>query len=655
MKETNPTQVVIKDPFWSPLLEVNATRSIYHQWQMLEASGCIDNFRIAAGEKEGFRLGWFFADSDAYKWLDAAARIERNHHDAKLCKLMDDFISLLSRTQMKDGYLFTYNQVHFPGQRWVNLQVEHELYCHGHFIEAGVSHYQATGLEDLLKIARKAADLIVKDFLQGGPADTPGHEEIEIALLRLHEVTGHRPYRELALHFIEQRGRDPFFGLALIGSFTSSAIRGKFVSLKQQKYERTHPGELIARVPATNEAKRPRYSLLRYILSGLSGKYFQQHRPVRGQTAPVGHAVRFGYLKTAEARSLRGHGNVKHLRTLQKAWERMVTRRMDVSGGLGALPVSEGFGRDYELDPETTYNETCAGIASLYWNWQLACLTAEAKYSDLFEWQLYNSVLAGVGIEGNTYLYNNPTSCRGGIQRQPWYSIPCCPSNISRTLADLGGYLCITDANDLWLHQYIGGHVNLEENIGVDLTIRSGLPASGEVEIDVDAKQPHRFTLWLRKPSWAGTFAVSIDGKIAGIDVPNQPVLEPTAAGYDPRASMFIPIERDWHGKTKLRISMSVPIRVLHPHTEVKGLHGRVAVTRGPLLYCLESVDNPGLDLFSELIDVNSLHYEYRSSLLGGTGVILGQTANGHALTFLPYHLWGDRGPSQMNVWVFKP
>jgi DUF1680 family protein len=653
MKEINPTQVVIKDPFWLPRLEVNATRSIYHQWQMLEASGCIDNFRIAAGEKEGFRVGMFFADSDAYKWLDAAARIERNHHDAKLSKLMNDFIALLGRAQMKDGYLFTYNQLHFPGQRWVNLQVEHELYCHGHLIEAGVSHFQATGRDDLLKIGRKAADLIVKDFLQGGPADTPGHEEIEIALLRLHEVTGHRPYRELALHFIEQRGRDPFFGLALIGVFTSSAIRGKIISLKQQKFERTHPGELIARLPATNEAKRSRYSLLRYFLSGLSGKYFQQHRPVRGQTVPVGHAVRFGYLKTAEARSLRSHGNKKHLRTLQKAWERMVTRRMDVSGGLGALPVSEGFGRDYELDPETTYNETCAGIASLYWNWQLACLTAEAKYSDLFEWQLYNSVLAGMGIDGKTYLYNNPTACRGGIQRQQWYSIPCCPSNISRTLADLGGYLCSTDNNDLWLHQYIGGQIK-DEDFGVDLTIRSGLPASGEVEIDVDAKLPRRFTLWLRKPSWAGAFAVSIDGKPFALEIPEQPALESTITGYDPRTSVFVPIERDWRGKTKLHINMDLPIRVLRPHPEAKGLHGRVAVSRGPLLYCLESVDNHNVDIFAALIDTGSLRYEKKSILFGGSGPISGKTNDGKPILFIPYAFWGNRGPSQMNAWVFE-
>ena len=652
MKEINPTHVIIKDSFWTPRLDVNASRSIFHQWQMLEASGCIDNFRIAAGEKEGFRLGWFFADSDAHKWLDAAARIERNHHDAKLCKLMDDFIALLGRAQMDDGYLFTYNQLHFPGQRWVNLQVEHELYCHGHLIEAGVSHFQATGRDDLLKIARKAADLLVRDFLHAGPAGTPGHEEIEIALLRLYEVTRHEPYRDLGIHFLEQRGRTHFFSLSLIRQFASNAAREKHITEKRQEYERAHPLQTLARIPVKNEAKKPRFSLLRFYVSGLSSKYFQQHRPIRAQTVPVGHAVRFGYLKTAETRSLRGHTDEKHLRTLQKAWEHMVTRRMDVTGGLGALPDSEGFGLDYELDPEVAYNETCAGIASLYWNWQLACLTSEAKYSDLFEWQLYNSVLAGAGADGNSYLYNNPTTCRGGITRQSWYSIPCCPSNISRTLADLGGYICSHEGNGIWIHQYVGSRLQLDESKDVSIAIKLDLPAKGEVEIEVGVKQSLRFTLWLRKPSWAGAFSVCIDDKSLALEIPVLPDLEPTAVGYDPRASVFIPIEREWKGKTTIHVSIEMPIRVLRPHPRVKALRGKVAISRGSLVYCLESVDNPGVDLFAEPIDFGSLRYEFHPEILGGTGVISGKTAKGLPVLFIPFFLWGNRGPSQMTVRV---
>ena len=205
------TSARILPGFWLDRQNTNAESAIFHQWEQLEASGCIENFRIAAGESEGFRIGWFFADSDAYKWLDAAARIIPTHPNPRLKSLVDDFIALLSRAQMPDGYFYTYNQIHFPGTRWTNLQIEHELYCHGHLIEAGVSHYEATGSSLLLDISRRAADRIVADFLGKGPEFTPGHQEIEIAFLRLYQVTKHTPYLEMARQFIEQRGRIPFF------------------------------------------------------------------------------------------------------------------------------------------------------------------------------------------------------------------------------------------------------------------------------------------------------------------------------------------------------------------------------------------------------------------------------------------------------------
>ena len=219
MKELSARQVKLNDTFWSPRLKINATNAIFHQWSQLEATRCIDNFRLAAGERDGFREGWFFADSDAYKWLDAASRIFALHPQPKLASLMDSFISLLARAQMEDGYIFTYNQIHFPGQRWVNLQVEHELYCHGHLIEAGVSHFEATGRRDLLDICIKAADLLVRDFLNASADKTCGHEEIELALIRLYRVTEHGDYLELARQFLERRGRIPFFSIHLLREF----------------------------------------------------------------------------------------------------------------------------------------------------------------------------------------------------------------------------------------------------------------------------------------------------------------------------------------------------------------------------------------------------------------------------------------------------
>ncbi|MEN6409709.1 MAG: beta-L-arabinofuranosidase domain-containing protein, partial [Anaerolineaceae bacterium] len=441
--------------FWSTRLEVNARRAIFHQWEQLEASGCISNFRIAAGDAEGFREGWFFADSDAYKWLEAAARIDAGNPDPRLTKLVDDFIELLGRAQAPDGYLFTYNQIHFPGGRWQNLMIEHELYCLGHLIEAGVSRYEVSGQTDLLGIARRTADRIVADFFNRGADWTSGHEEIEIALLRLHQVTpGDTAYQETARRLIERRGRSRLFPFLLFKQARDADQRQKHVSRQKQTYMQAHPAFKPYILPPGNASKKPDHILLRYYVNTLSGKYFQQHVPVRQQMTPEGHCVRFAYLETAAAMLARISGDRSLLPALEAAWERMVTRRMYVTGGIGSLPVLESFGRDDELDPETAYNETCAALGSMFWNWQMAQLTGEARYSDLFEWQLYNAAAVGMGTDGATYLYNNPLACREGITRKPWYAVPCCPSNLSRTWADLDRYLFSAEAGCLTVHQY---------------------------------------------------------------------------------------------------------------------------------------------------------------------------------------------------------
>ena len=301
MHELSAREVRINDSFWSPRLAVNAKHAIFHQWKQLETTRCIDNFRIAAGEKDGFREGWFFADSDAYKWLDAASRIHALHPDPELASVMDSLISLIARAQMDDGYIFTYNQIHFPDQRWVNLQVEHELYCHGHLIEAGVSHYEATGRRDLLDICIKAADLLVRDFLNASNDKTCGHEEIELALIRLYRVTHKEDYLELARQFVERRGRIPFFPLHLLRQFNSFNKRKAYVDELRKSYIVEHPEHRSFRLPGDNYTKKPRFSRARWYLNSLSGLYAQQHTPIRKQTSPVGHYVRFGYLETAIA------------------------------------------------------------------------------------------------------------------------------------------------------------------------------------------------------------------------------------------------------------------------------------------------------------------------------------------------------------------
>ncbi|MGD0707133.1 MAG: beta-L-arabinofuranosidase domain-containing protein [Anaerolineaceae bacterium] len=657
----------IKKGFWLDRLEVNARQAIFHQWDQLEASGCIENFRIAAGEAEGFREGWFFADSDAYKWLDAAARIWASYPDPRLAALMDTFIALLGRAQMPNGYLFTYNQIHFPGTRWQNLQIEHELYCHGHLIEAGVSHYQAIGRTDLLDIARRAADRIVADFKGQNATYTPGHEEIEIALLRLHQVAeSDTCYLEMARQFIEQRGRASHFAWSLLRQNIQVGQRGKLVQQKKREYLAVHPDFKAFQLPPENRSRQPRTITLRWYASALSGKFFQQHAPIREQTVPVGHSVRFAYLETAAAMLARESGDRALIPALEQAWERMVTRRMYVTGGIGSLPVVEGFGNDYELDPEFAYAETCAALGSLFWNWEMDQLTGEAKYGDLFEWQLYNAAAVGMGLDGTTYFYNNPLASRGGLTRQPWYAVPCCPSNLSRTWADLGKYIISAERGMLRVHQYISGEFSNEaipcsnsHTVTVSIDMQANLPWDGHVRLTMkDIKfshpdDPNPVELQLRLPAWSNGTFIAVNGEPVDIMLsPGADENEATASGYDPRLAAFYSIRRLWSPGDVVEINFEMPIQLRQAHPRMKGHRGKVALTRGPLVYCLESVDNPGVDIFSARLAPDSLEVVFDKDMLGGIVRITGMTDTGVPLTFIPYFLWGNRGPSQMTVWV---
>jgi DUF1680 family protein len=663
-------RVKITQGFWFDRLETNAKAAIFHQWEQLEASGCIENFRIAAGESSRFREGYFFADSDAYKWLDAASRIIADRPDPQLGELIDGLAGLLERAQQPDGYLFTYNQIHFPTVRWKNLQIEHELYCHGHLIEAGVSHYQATGSGRLINIARRAADRIVADFMGKNASATPGHEEIEIALLRLHQVTpGDTAYLAMARQFIEQRGRTRHFGLSFLRQAISAGQRSINVQQKKRKVSSVHPGSQPHRLPPGNTATQPPFLILRALSSALSGKYFQQHAPIRAQVEPVGHAVRFAYQETAAAMLARECGDTSLLPGLERAWEQMVMRRMFLTGGIGALPGIEGFGRDYELDPIVAYAETCAALGSLFWNWEMSVLTGAAKYADLFEWQLYNAAAVGMGLDGKSYFYNNPLASHGGVERRHWFAVPCCPSNLSRTWADLGKYVYVAEQGKLRIQQYIGSHLAEEilpccegGEAAVSLKMESGLPWAGQVRIKIaevecmQQKEPVEFEIMLRLPSWAGGMSVIlIEHPAAAYGAPQASASDNfPASGYDPRRASYLSLRRSWSSGDEVEIEMTMPIRLRRAHPKVKGHRGKAAVTRGPLVYCLEDIDNPGTDIFTAAVMPGSLRPVFDKHLLGGIVKIQGTSSTGATLTFIPYFLWGNRGPSQMTVWIYS-
>jgi hypothetical protein len=332
----------------------------------------------------------------------------------------------------------------------------------------------------------------------------------------------------------------------------------------------------------------------------------------------------------------------------------MIERRMYVTGGLGAIPGLEGFGRDYELDPEYAYAETCAALASLFWNWEMALITQQARYSDLFEWQLYNAASVGMGLSGESYLYNNPLTCRGGVTRRPWFSVPCCPSNLSRTWANLGRYLYSFDRDNVWVHQYIGSEALLDLAVPTGISIESGLPFMGSIKLHVNPASPIDFTLHLRIPSWAADnpITIKINGEEQPLPAVDRSDVRLPAQGYDPRLSRFIPIERTWHPGDVIELNFEMPITLRRAHPRVKGHAGKGALTRGPLVYCLESSDNPNVDIFTARLDPATLRAEYDKHLLGGTEVLRAQTSNQQPLTFIPYQLWANRGESQMTVWV---
>jgi uncharacterized protein len=658
-------QVNIQDDFWGPKLRLNAEVAIFHQWEQLEKTGCIENFRLVADNSEGFRLGFFFADSDAYKWLDAAARIYLSYPSEKLKALMDDFIALIGRTQTEDGYIFTYNQFHFPNERWTNLQIEHELYCCGHLIEAAVSHFGVTGERTLLEIAIKSANLLAREFGNAKPAGTPGHEEIELALIQLFEVTQNQSYIDLAEHFIEQRGRVKPFITHILENNSSFETRGKFVEEKLAEYQAAHPDHTITfQLPGDNVSPKPPLGFMRWFLNTATGKYFQQHKPVRKQTVPVGHAVRFTYLETAlamlEQTNQLSHTPASYLPTLEKAWDHMVARRMYVTGGIGSLPNIEGFGRDFELDPVYSYSETCAALGNIFWNWEMTKITGKAKYADLTEWQLYNAAAVGLAQDGTSYSYNNPLSCEGNVTREEWFKCPCCPSNVSRTWADLGKYVFSFEGEAVWVHQYVGSEMSLGDE-GIGVRVEAGLPWNGRVKIHIEPGEQSKFTLFLRIPSWCEEYAVKLnnsDGKeLEAVEIPNSLLSIHnlqflTASGYDPQKSYYLPIKRNWSPGDVIELDFEIGIQIRATHPKVRATRGQVAVTRGPLVYCLESVDNPDIDIFSVQLDPASLFEEFDANLFGGTLVLRGQTINGKPLTFIPYFLWANRGESQMTVYV---
>jgi DUF1680 family protein len=619
------TQVHFEDAFWAPRLETNRTVTLPANFQKCEETGRISNFAKAGGLMEGKHEGIFFNDSDVFKIVEGAAYTLALKDDPKLDAYVDHLIELFAAAQEEDGYLYTARTIDpenpAPGagaERWAVIRHAHELYNVGHMYEAAVAHYLATGKRSFLEVALKNADLIAQVFGPEGRHEPPGHEEIEIGLSKLYRVTGDQKYLDLAKFFLDQRGnanRDELWGI-----------------------------------------------------------YLQDHLPVLEQKEAVGHAVRAGYLYSGMADVAALTGDAAYAKAINTLWDNVVTSKIYLTGGIGARREGEAFGDAYELPNKTAYNETCAAIANCLWNHRLFLLNGDAKYMDVFERTLYNGFLAGVSIEGDTYFYPNPLEAdgitpfnQGATGRSPWFDCSCCPSNIVRFIPSLPGYAYAMRGDEVYVNLFVAGQATLDvAGAKLELKETTAYPWDGAVRIEVKPDTAAERTLLIRIPTWAqgqpgpGNLYRYVDPasvepvvKVNGETVPLE-----VDKGY-------LPIRRTWEAGDVVEIHFDMPIRRVLCDEKVADNRGKVALERGPIVYCAEGIDNKGEVNNIVLEDSVALQVEARPDLLNGPMVISGtaralhRTEDGAASSdqpflAIPYYAWAHRGAGKMNVWLAR-
>jgi len=620
------TEVKIDDGFWAPRLATSRTVTIPACLKRCEETGRIDNFAVAGGLVKGFYRGARYNDSDVYKVLEGAAYSLSVRRDAALEKQLDEIIEKIAAAQEDDGYLSTLrtitpeldirktrdtpqHQLFMYGKpRWARCDHGHELYCVGHMYEAAVAHWRATGKRSLLDVAIKNAELICKTFgpRPGQIRNVPGHQEIEIALVKLYRATGRKKYLDMAKFFLDERGR----------------YNGRTVH--------SHNNSIT---------------------------YCQDDKPVVDQRTPHGHVVRAAYMYSAMADIAALTGDERYTRAVDAIWENIVSKRLYLIGSMGVHGYLEGFGPDYVLPNLQAYNETCATVGTALLNLRLFLLHRQAKYVDVLERNMYNGILSGVSLKGDEFFYPNPLASDGRNRqhsRSPWFKTACCPSNIARFMPSMPGYVYAHTDDELYVNLYVGstGRVKLAGRT-VRITQKTDYPWEGLVNIAVEPATPGEFAILLRIPGWARGLPVpSTLYRYAGksksgmaLEVNGRPVGINVAPGY-------VRIRREWKAGDTIKLLLPMPIRRVLAHPKVADNAGLVAVQRGPVVYCAEWKDNAGRALNLTLPDEMKLEADHRDDLLGGVTVITGRPAEGKPLTLIPYYAWAHRGPGEMAVWL---
>ncbi len=630
------TDVHLTDAFWAPRLETNRTVTIPHNFKQSEETGRVKNFELAATALDGATDGKYcsrfpFDDSDVYKIVEAASYALATHPDPELETYVDGLIAKIATAQEPDGYLYAARTIGGPPpqpwlgkERWSHLYMSHELYNLGHLYEAAAAHYQATGRRNLLDIAVKSANLVAREFGPGKRTNPPGHEEIEIGLVKLYRATGTRKYLDLAKFFIDARGRTE------------------------------------GRIPFVEDPREGKEQLL-------YGEYAQDHKPFVEQTEAVGHAVRAGYLYAGAADVAALTGDAAYIAALEKIWADMAGTKLYITGGIGAAGGWEGYGPAYRLPNASAYAETCANIATFLWNTRMQRLGLDAKYADVMERILYNGVLSGISLSGDLFFYPNPLASFGQHERVPWFSCACCPPNVARILTSVPGYFYAATADRVYVNLFAQGTGRMRAG-GTDLELvqTTEYPWKGDIKIEVRPKKDAAFTLAVRIPGWALNRPVPTDLYAYTEPAEGAPSLrvngEPVDLALDKGYAM---IARTWKAGDVVELSLPMPVRRVVAHDAVEADRGRVAVERGPLVYCAEWTDNDGRVSNLVLPDGAALAAEMRPDLLGGVVVVTGEAeavsekagkivAEKKPVTLIPYYAWANRGKGEMAVWLAR-
>ncbi len=582
------TSVSLTDDFWAPLVRTSARATLPVCLDRCEETGRIANFQKAARLRPGAFEGIYYNDSDVYKVIEGAAY---NLHHARTPGLearTDAIIDAIAAAQWPDGYLNSYYTLTDPSKRWTDMGM-HEDYCLGHMMEAGVAYAQATGKRRLLDVAERAAAHLDATFGPGKRAWVPGHQEIELALVRLWRRTGQEAFLRLSQWYLEQRGR----GLG----------RGFL-------WDRADWG------PA----------------------YCQDDRPVAEMERIAGHAVRAMYLYSAMADIVAAGGAADYHRALERLWDSTVNRNMYVTGGIGSSEANEGFTQDFDLPNDTAYCETCASVGMVLWNHRMFLLSGDAKYADVVERCMYNGSAAGVSLSGDTFFYANPMESDGGRHRKPWFDCSCCPTQIARFIPAVGSYLYAVSADTLWVNLYAQSDASIA--VGGDnvrIAQRTLHPWEARVTLELTPARVTDFTLALRVPSWSR----GIQAKVNGETVP---------AAADQRQG-YLRLFRSWQPGDRVDIDLAMEVTRERADPRVKANVGKVALRRGPLVYCFEECDNPA---FGRLFVSGSARFSVKEAkgLPEGTRSIEVENPDGSRFTAVPYFAWDNRTSGRMKVWA---